>query len=333
MKPTSFLHRVLFGPPKTEGEPIVLSQRRVYVLPTGMGMLFGIGLLLMLIGSINYNLSLGFMLTFLLVGVGLVTMLHTFRNLAWLSLRATDAPPVFAGEQALFALNVENTSRHARLNIMAWPGDTTDEGTRRCTDLAAGKSADLTLPVATSRRGWHPCGRFTLETRYPIGLFRAWSHVRPDRHVLVYPRPRNRPLPADANGPEGMQGSVISAGNDDFAGLRAFQPGDSPRHVAWKSASHLDTLLTKQWSGSRSVDRWLSWELLPADLPVEVRLEYLAGWVMTLSASHQRYGLRLPGVVIEPDSGTAHRDTCLRALALFPGVGSAGANQQAADGR
>ncbi len=322
MKPTSFLHRVLFGPPKTETEPIVLSQRRVYVMPTALGLLYGIGLLLMLIGSINYNLSLGFMLTFLLAGVGLVTMLHTFRNLAWLSLRAHHAQPVFAGEEALFVLAIDNPARHERHSVMVWPGEPPALDARSGTDLPAGGSVELALPVNAPRRGWQPCGRFTLETRYPLGLFRAWAHVRPDRQVLVYPRPRQRPLPEDINGPEGAQGPVVSAGTDDFAGLRAFQPGDSPRHVAWKSASHLDTLLTKQWSGSRSIDRWLSWDALPGDLPVDSRLEFLAGWVMTLAASGQRHGLRLPGTTIEPDGGIAHRNACLRALALFPGAQS-----------
>ena len=75
---TTWLFR-LHGPERGE---VVLVQRRIFILPTGAGITFAVVLLLMLTGSINYALSLGFILAFLLAGLAIVAMLHTFRNLA-----------------------------------------------------------------------------------------------------------------------------------------------------------------------------------------------------------------------------------------------------------
>ena len=68
-------------PRARESGVIVLAQRRVYILPTRHGMVFAIVLLMMLLGAINYGLSLGFVLTFLLVAMAFNGMLYTFRNL------------------------------------------------------------------------------------------------------------------------------------------------------------------------------------------------------------------------------------------------------------
>jgi len=66
---------------RRQQSPVRLDLRRIFILPTRSGIIFGLILMAMLIGSINYNNSLGFLLTFTLVGLGLVSILHTFRNL------------------------------------------------------------------------------------------------------------------------------------------------------------------------------------------------------------------------------------------------------------
>ena len=74
-----------FAPP--ERGTIVLGHRRVYIVPSRLGLLFGGVLLILLMGSINYTLSLGFALTFLLAGTGLAGMVQTTRNLARLAVQ------------------------------------------------------------------------------------------------------------------------------------------------------------------------------------------------------------------------------------------------------
>lgn len=297
--------------PPEEG-PVFLSQRRIYILPTGHGYTFALALALMLIGSINYALSLGFVLTFLLAGMGVVSILHAFRNLAHLTVSAGRAAPTFAGQSACFTLHLDNPSRYARWSIVGRSGS----AVAQC-DIPARATGSLVLSLPATKRGWLWLGRVTLETRYPLGLLRAWSYVRPAMRVLVYPRPDEAPLPGTVDMPEVGEALAGATGSDDFAGLRPFQPSDSPRHVAWKSAARGSVLLTKVFSGRATRELMLDYDRLPAALDVEQRLSRLTRWVLAASAADLCYGLRLPGRELPLQSGGEHRDTCLEALALF----------------
>ena len=171
------------------------------------------------------------------------------------------------------------------------------------------------------RRGWLPLGRVMLETRFPVGLFRAWSYVEPDSRCLVYPRPAASALPPLAPSAQAGGARAHAQGSDDFSGLRAYQPADSPRHVAWKSVARSDTqharsddMLTKQFAGDAVAELWLD---LPPSLGLEQRLSRLTGWVLAAERAGARYALRLPGAQIEPGRGEAHRAACLEALALY----------------
>ncbi|HEX7055459.1 MAG TPA: DUF58 domain-containing protein [Burkholderiales bacterium] len=301
-----------FTPPETG--TVVLVHRRVYIVPTRLGWLFGATLLILLIGSINYALSLGFALTFLLGGMALAGMVHTARNLARMAVSVGRSEPVFAGEAAQFRLHLDGRGSYDRPAILARH---LKSGSQLVVDVPAGGAAEVVLAVPAERRGWLPLGRVMLETRFPLGLFRAWSYVEPDARCLVYPRPERSPLPAPSA--EAAAGGLRSPvpGNDDYAGLRTYQLSDSPRHVAWKAVARSDDMLTKQFSGEAAAELWLDWRLLPGHLGVEARLSRLAGWVLAADRAGTHYGLRLPGVEVGPGRGDRHRAACLQALALF----------------
>jgi uncharacterized protein (DUF58 family) len=291
---------------------VFLSQRRVYILPTRQGLAFGLSLVLMLIGSINYNLSLGYLLTFLLAGLGVVSILHTFRNLAHLYVSAGRVAPVFAGETARFEIILENKSAFDRFSL-----DLVCRGTAESCDVRARRFASVPVPMKTEKRGWLQLERVTMETRFPLGLIRAWSYVQPDMRALVYPKPDRSPLPATHPVAESGESLAAGSGADDFAGLRPYQAGDSPRHIAWKAAARDESLLTKTFAGRASSELWFDWERLPADMHVEARLSRLARWVLLAEEQGLRYGLRLPGVTVPLGEGLAHRDSCLKELALY----------------
>jgi len=301
-----------FTPP--EKGVVVLVHRRVYIVPARLGWMFAATLVLLLVGSINYAIALGFALTFMLAGLGLAGMVHTARNLARIAVSAGRADPVFAGEVAQFRLYLDGRAVHDRPSILARHLGC---GAQMVVDVPAGGAAEVVLAVPAARRGWQPLGRVMLETRFPLGLFRAWSYVEPDARCLVYPRPERSPLPAP--GAEADHGGLRSPtpGNDDFAGLRGYQPADSPRHVAWKAVARSDELLTKQFTGEAAAELWLDWRLLPQGAGLEQRLCLLAGWVLAAERGGATYGLRLPGSEIAPGRGDAHCGAALQALALF----------------
>ena len=102
-------------------QPLVqrLDRRRVYIFPTGQGFTLGAMLVVILLGAINYDNALGYLLTFLLAGLTLVAMLHTYRNLAGLEFKGVRSAPVFVGETAHFECHIENDSELVRLAIAA----------------------------------------------------------------------------------------------------------------------------------------------------------------------------------------------------------------------
>jgi len=303
----------IFPPRGPEAGPVVLGQRRVYILPTSAGLMFAVTLVLLLIGSINYNLSLGYILTFLLAGIGVVSILHTWRNLARVALRPAKTRPVFAGGSARFHIVVENPGAHQRLSLaiqLAGEGPVFfDVAPRDVQDVEAG------MPAA--RRGVLRPGRFRIFTVYPVGLFYAWANVELELHCLVYARPEPGYVPLPPAQAAGDQGGVSGTGEEDFAGLRNYHPGDSPRRIAWKAFARSDVFLTKQFSGSVASELWLNLADIPEALGLEARLSRLTRWVIESETAGQRFGLRLPGIEFEPEFGAPHRDRCLQAIALY----------------
>jgi uncharacterized protein (DUF58 family) len=293
---------------------VVLNHRRVYIVPTRLGWLFGGTLVILLIGSINYAISLGFALTFMLAGMGLVGMVHTTRNLGRMAVSAGRTLPVYCGEAAQFRLYLDGGARYDRPAILARH---LGSGAQVVLDVPAGAAAEAVLAVPAATRGWLDLGRVMLETRYPLGLFRAWSYVQLEARTLVYPRPERAPLPPMSGAAAAGGLRSPTPGNEDFAGLRTYHRSDSPRHVAWKVVARSDEMLTKQFQGDAAAELWLDWALLPGPLDLESRLSRLAGWVLAAEREGARYGLRLPGIEHPPSRGEAHRTTCLEALALY----------------
>lgn len=307
------LDRWLFRLGQPEAGPIILYQRRIYVLPTAAGYGYAIALVVMLIASINYNLSLGYALTFLLAGVAVASIVHAFRNLLHLSIRGGRVEPAFCGERIIFRLLIENRRAARRPALILRAHDE-----RAAIGLAPGAIAETALAVPTTKRGTIALGRTVLETRWPLGLIRAWSVFIPELTGLVYPAPEIDPpaLPSRSAGDARGQHSPHD-GDDDFAGLRAYQASDSPRHLAWKVLARGGPLMTKQFSALEGGDLTLEWATLPASMNDEKRLSRLTSWLLMAERSGQRYALQLPGSYFPFGRGKTHLNQCLRALALY----------------
>lgn len=290
---------------------VTLNRRRIYILPTRRGLLFAVFLLLMLLGSINYGLSLGFVLTFLLAGLGLVGMLHTYRNLAGVRISTSGVAPVFAGEPAEFYLCLDAPGARPAIGLH-W-----QKQAPQWVDLLEPGQQCAPLSVPATQRGWLIPGRFTLFTYFPLGLFCAWSYVDFGSRCLVYPKPlMGHPLPLGENADQSGALSTQQEGAEDFSGLREYRLGDAPRHVAWKASSKNTALLTKQFTTPGAATLWFDWAML-REPDTETRLSRLAGMILEAERAGQAYGLRLPGIEYAPTSGVAQRERCLQALALF----------------
>lgn len=298
--------------PQADGA-MAVSTRAIYILPTGFGLSFAALLVMLLIGSINYANNLGFLLTFFLTALGLIVMVHTWRNLVGLRLRCGRPDPVFAGQTAAFPFYVEGGDR-LRPDIELLCDDIAIDA---C-DAGPGQENRLTLALTLSRRGRFTLGRCTLRSRYPLTLFRAWAYVQPEVQCLVYPRPLSwrsqAQVSAEADPGEGLARRDVTG--TEYHGLREYRPGDPLKSIHWKSLAKGQELMAREYETPTSREHWLAWDAVPGPDP-ESRLSQLCHAVLSAAAANLRFGLRLPGKTLPADDSPHHVDDCLRALALF----------------
>lgn len=290
-----------------------LSRRHIYILPTRFGWLYALLVIGLLIGSINYSISLGFAMTFLLAGLGLISMLHTWRNLANLKIAARRANSVFAGEAAIFELGVLEENNLARYSIFAAFASQAPD----IQDIPALSENTFKLSLPSQRRGWLIAPRITFSTEFPLSLFHVWAYAQTTSQCLVYPNPslRSQILPStDADGAKGQLSNTH--GDDDFAGHRNYQFGDSPKRVDWKASSREQGLLVKQFQGEASSILWIDFNATTGN-NLELRISQLTRWVVDANAQNLKFGLRLPQLNIQPNTGDIHYHQCLAALALM----------------
>ena len=295
------------SPRQADSPPLRLSQRRIYVLPTKAGIMYAITLMLMLIGSINYNLSLGYALTFLLAGLGIIAIVQSFRNLSGLQLAPARHTPGFAGGQVHFGIQLQSQRPRAGLQLELAGGLTSTH------HLVDQHTAQLTLPA--TQRGWQTMPRLTIRSSWPLGLIKAWSHARFNERCLIYPAPSPQVPAWSATSGTGQRISLSEP--DDFFGLRPHLSTDLLQHVAWKSSARLEEqLLSKQFATEKGESICFDLAHTPG-ATLEEKLSVLTRWVLDAHAARLNYGLRLGGQNLAPAAGSEHLHACLQALALY----------------
>ena len=294
-----------------------LTQRNIYIVPTGAGLGFAGTLLLMLVASINYQLNLGYVLTFLLAGSALVSMHLTHGTLRGLTLRLPPPQPGFAGQPALLDVLLDNpgAARHG-LRLRLADAARHGAGETWC-DVPAQGQQTAQLAIVPATRGWHAVPALRLETRFPFGLFRAWTVWRPAARLLAWPQPEQPavPLPPAPPAP-GDQAPARAASGGELDGVRAWRRGDTLRQVAWKKVARSGELVSRETASAAGRELWLDWQAVQVP-GVEARLSRLTAWVLAAERQGLPHGLRLPGRELAPGQGDAHRRQLLDALALW----------------
>lgn len=294
--------------------PLTLRPRRIYILPTRSGIVAGLLLFLMLLAGLNYNNSLALLLCFLLSGVALVSMYECHRMLLGLKVHGAQLAPTFAGRTGELTLQLvnEDARTRQRLALRCAPCATTPF------ELAAGATQAVRLTYLGERRGRQRLGRVELSCDAPLGLFRAWCWLHLPLEALIYPQPAgDRPLPPLRGAPSAGRQRATQRGEEDWAWLRPFREGDSPRSVAWKTFAHGGPLMVAQYEAPTGSQRILDFSTL-GTLPLEARLSQLTQWVLDCERQGLSYALELPGRTLAARTGAAQRSACLEALALYP---------------
>ena len=290
---------------------LTLSQQSIFIFPTVTGFLFGGLIVLLIVGAINYQNSLVYGVAFTLGSLFLVTILYTFRNLSGLTIELMSVGTGFVGEDVEFQVRVSRPKGKSREGIqLGWLG-----AIAQWAELYDSEACSVRLFVRAQRRGWLDPGRLLIETQYPLGLLRAWTWVDLGARALVYPEPLFIDQP-DHIARRGEDGELIDPqGSDDFNDMRPYRPGDPVRHVMWRVYARSDQLVVKEYTSYLDPRLMLDFDRVAGG--VEERLSRLTGMTLNASRSAREFGLSLPGGKIGPGVGDQHRDSILRALALY----------------
>ena len=306
-----------------------LRGRRIFIVPTRFGFVYAGFLLLILLGAINYSNSLGHVLCFLLGSLGLVAMLHTYRNLAKIELNHAFSEHVFCGERINFTVLFDNKSHHNsyQLNVASkqllsptFNPFRLFKGYKhhhQVTVLKAQQTTTMSINLVSERRGRKALGSIRIASQFPLGLYNTWTYFNTNAYALVYPKPIGRlPLPTATDTCQ-QSNHHKQIGVDDFSGFDIYRTGDPIHAIAWKAMARDDVMRTKQFSSSQGGNVMLSWQDVAPLRDTEARLSQLCQWILDAEAAGINYGLSLATTTINYGHGQQHHHRCLSALALY----------------
>jgi len=300
---------------KSASVPVILGQKHIYIVPNWYGLLFLLILFGMLIGSVNYNNNLGFLLTFLLGGMMLVGLFHTHKNLKGLHIISAKADPVFSGDIAVLECLVSASGHDRKAVSFCIKNEETISK-----DISIHTNNVINVPFVTIKRGISRPGPLQVKTTFPLGLFFSWSVVYPGKKCIVYPAPSPGPVSlTDDKSADHDNGETTGSGVEDFQELRGYQPGDSLQRVSWKTYSRGQGLYTKTFTAQFGSDSFFDWERIKiAD--TEKKLSAICYGILQAHRQKILYFLKRPGQTRLYVKGEPHKHRCLKALALYPNV-------------
>jgi uncharacterized protein (DUF58 family) len=301
---------------------ITLTLRSIFIVPAKVGWAFLVLLALLLVTAINYQNSLIYGLTFWLFSVAMSAQLFTYRNLSGLTVKTSHSINGFSGSSVEIPILLSDKKRDHQGLMIHWSTSGQDD-IIMIADVMCHQEKEILVPFQLPQRGYLHTSRLRIETRFPFGFYKSWTWLRLKTPGIVYPKPIITPFIASTGeGDEMPTDANLSIGNDEFIGLRNYRPGDSLKHVAWKYLAKGKGLLSKEYDNQQISMQWLDWFSLQG-MSVEQRLSHLTGWILQAEQQGRAYGLKLPQLEIKPNVGDAHRDDCLKHLALY-GIDSKG---------
>ena len=321
-----------------------MKQEKLRLRPTGLWLIFGPVLGCMWLAAVNYPNNLVYAILYLIGSLSFISVFHTWRNLGSLRIEHMRIQPAFAGEDVRIDIHLRNPSRQTiyglffsrigdevgltrrpvPLHTSNGGGVRIDPGDSCTVELVLARKqllfrwwrfVSVPAPGSSERRGIYRFDTLLVKSSFPFGLFWAAFRVPVDAEYFIYPKPKGL---SDWPGlhPSGAAGSPASQlPGDDFAGVRAYMPGESLRHVDWKAFARGRPLSVKQFSGGSGHELWLDAADL-SRLPLEARLSQLALWVVEAEKAEIPYALKLGRVTLPLGLGAAQSRRALEALAV-----------------
>ena len=261
--------------------------------------------------SVNFSNNLIFAMTFLLIGIAMVSWWQTRSNLHGLQLSEWRCEPVYAGQKVQYRLAIDNPTNIERFGLRL---ETEDSLSTDTLSVIADTQIETILTRVAELRGVLEPVDVHLVSSFPIGLFEARMATPLLPTCLVYPAPGgSQTLPDQASGQHAHQRRESGS----FTEMRRYAPGDPLSRIAWQALARSDEVYTKDFDGADGKPAlWLTWEMTQTGIPDE-KLSQLCRWVLEAQRQGREYGLDIPGAKVIPANDESHRRSCLRALALY----------------
>ena len=294
---------------------VTLAHKSIFILPTGFGLLWISLILLLFILGTNYQNNLIIGLSFLLVSLFNTCIIYSYKNLAGLSLSSSPPPQAYAGETLIFPIKL--SSKQVQFEILL------SYANNQVNVLKVIKEEPQVslLQFKNLNRGRMFPGRLKIESRYPLGLCRAWSHIDLDNQLIVFANPIESQSELSSLATDDishiLDRGIHVQGVDEFKGLRQHIPGESLKQVAWKQLAQGRGMLSKEFQQPQGQPLWLTLDNLTSP-DIEERISKLTWSIDKLSERGHIFGLVIGQHKIPPADGEGHRIVCQQSIALLP---------------
>ncbi|OEG75841.1 hypothetical protein BEL05_16605 [Shewanella colwelliana] len=299
---------------------VTLAHKSIFILPTGFGLIWLLLVVLLFLFGTNYQNNLVIALSLLLLSLFNTCIIYSYRNLAGMTLEAKTGPHVYAGQTVLYPVYL--SANQVQHQVTLSYGDNETQTVANVTD----KAVQTLVPFASQRRGWTHPGRLKVESRYPLGLCRAWSNVDLDNAQIVFATPIASVTQLHQHLQDGTTEQPLrgrsTQGVEEFKGLKPYVFGESLHQIAWKQLAQGRGMLTKEFEQPLSAPTWLTFNDKHPDL--ELQLSELTWSVDQLSEQEQAFGLVLPNQTYMPATGQHHRLASLKAIATIDHISTKG---------
>lgn len=309
-----------FGHTATSADEVELVQRRIYLLPTGRGLFLIVTAVVLLLVGINYQLSLAFVVAFLLAGLMQAALLVSYRNLRGLIVRAGRSPHCTLGESLEFAVALASPERFRDGITLFTRADDAGKSIAKSEPRTMAADATEVVPMKFTprRRGLMALRRIVVESRAPYGLIRAWSYVHFEWLGVIEPQPETPPppLPLMTGDNDGSAARNLHVAHDPDS-LRDYAPGDSLKRVAWKQVAKSGDWYTRTGDSGHRQEIELSWQAVNVT-DTEARLSRMAAWLLRANNENCAYELTMPNGHLPLADGAQQFADAALLLAAYP---------------
>jgi len=299
-----------------------LTHKNLYIFPTARGCLFLLLIVILWLIGTNYQNNLVLGMAFFLISIFVVSIFHTFSNMANLVLTYKQCEEAFAEEDANFLFRLNPVARRWVHAIqLSWRMDKREANVNE--SVASTVFIDVEqdhesvfVPLYVKQRGLHSPPRLRIESVYPFGLIRCWSWLSWDVSTIVYPKAEQFTAVPALSSDEYGDGAHPVKGGEDYSSLREYIAGDTIKHIAWKVYAKEKGLYIKEFNQNVSTEYWLDLNKLQ-HLGLEEGLSDMCFWALRLYQENEVFGLKLGSERISPDRGERHLKRVLKALACY----------------